>query len=93
MVLTKKITIFAHYFKPTNTNIMRVKVNDKSIVLFRGASVRDALVRFFARCDIERSQITKATVYDQWGHEIDLDAPLNNGQEITFKWEKESCEE
>ena len=72
---------------------MKVKVNGKAIVLFRSATVRDALVRFFARCDIERSQVSKAVVYDQWGHEIDLDAPLHNDQEITFNWGEEPCEE
>ena len=68
-------------------------MNGKTIVLFRSATVRDALVRFFTRCDIERSQVSKATVFDQWGHEIDLDAPLSNDYEITFKLEEEPCEE
>ena len=63
---------------------MNIKVNGKSIVIFKGATARDALLRYFARCDIDRRLAKDAVIYDKWGHTISPDSPLTNNQEITF---------
>ncbi len=65
---------------------MKIKVQDKEIVLFHGASVKDALLRYFTKCDIRRDVINHVVVKDQWGHELDLDAPLRDGQLVFFSF-------
>ena len=62
---------------------MKITVNDICVSLFEGACVRNAILRasladknsFMADGDI--------IVRDSYGHELDLDAPLHDGQHIT----------
>lgn len=70
---------------------MNIKVNGKPIVIFKGATARDALLRYFARCDIDRRQVKQAVIYDKWGHTISPDSPLSNNQEITFSTDAEDA--
>ncbi len=63
---------------------MKVNVQEKEIVLFCGATVKDALLRYFTKCDMRRDIINHVQVKDQWGHELDLDAPLSDEQYLTF---------
>lgn len=64
---------------------MRITVNNQEIVLFHGATVRDALNRLFVKNGIDRDTLNFVTVYDQWGHELDLDAPLRAEAAITYE--------
>ena len=66
---------------------MNVKVNGKALIIFRGATVRDAVLRHFAKCDIDKELIGQAVVCDKWGHVIGKDATLSEGQEISYKIE------
>ena len=63
---------------------MKVNVMGKEIVLCYGASVRDALLRYFTKFDIRRDVIESVTAKDQWENVLDLDAPVSDGQNITF---------
>ena len=63
---------------------MKVNVMEKEIVLFYGASVRDALLRYFTKFDIRRDVIESVTAKDQWENVLDLDVPVSDGQNITF---------
>ena len=66
---------------------MKITVNDKNIRIFAGATVKDALRRYFAKTDPAKAEET--TVMDQYGHELDADAPLHEGMTITFKTEEQ----
>ena len=68
---------------------MRIIVNEKPIVIFKGATARDALLRYFARCDIDRRLAKQAVIYDKWGHVISPDSPLSDNQEISFSTSEE----
>ena len=61
---------------------MKITVNDKNIRIFAGATVKDALRRYFAKTDPAKAEET--TVMDQYGHELDADAPLHEGMTITL---------
>ena len=64
---------------------MRITVNDKKIIIFQGATVKDALLRLFSKNGISRDTLMQVTAYDQWGHELDLDSPLREDTAITYE--------
>ena len=64
---------------------MILKVNRKNIEVFEGALVRHALLSYFAWKGLDVSLVKDLTVYDRWGHEIDLDAPASQHEQIKFK--------
>ena len=64
---------------------MKLKVNRKNIEVFEGAQVRHAILSYFAWKGLDVCLIGKLTVFDRWGHEIDLDAPASQHTMITFK--------
>lgn len=64
---------------------MKLKVNRKNIEVFEGAQVRHAILSYFAWKGLDVRLIGKLTVFDRWGHEIDLDAPASQHTMITFK--------
>ena len=61
---------------------MNVKVNRTTIEIFEGAKVKDAVVNYMARRCVSKSRLDKAKVFDIYGHPIDIDAPLNDGDAI-----------
>ena len=61
---------------------MTTKVNRTSIELFEGAQVRHALIRYFSKRNFNLKKIDTAVVRDNYGHMIDLNAPLRDGQTI-----------
>lgn len=65
---------------------MEVTVNNKTIRIFAGATAKDALRRYFAKTD--PSKAMEVTVLDEYGHEVDPDAPLSEGTILTFKSEE-----
>lgn len=64
---------------------MRLKVNRKYVDVFEGASVRHALLSYFAWKGLDVKLVDALTVYDQSGHEIDLNAPASQHEAIKFK--------
>ena len=64
---------------------MRLKVNRKTVEVFEGALVRHALLRYFALKGMDVSMVGHLAVFDRWGHEIDLDAPASQHEQIKFK--------
>lgn len=64
---------------------MKLKVNRKNIEMFEGAQVRHAILSYFALKGMDVSQVEHLTVYDRWGHEIDLGAPASQFDVVKFK--------
>lgn len=69
---------FEHY--------MKLKVNRTTIEVFEGAEIRHALRTYLARRRMSLTFIDQMVVYDEWGHEIDLDAPVSQHQQIKLKF-------
>ena len=63
---------------------MKVKVNRRTIELFEGARVQNALLRYFTVKKLDKQLIGSVEVHDAFGHILDHDAPLCNEQRITF---------
>ena len=59
---------------------MTVFVNDIKIRIFRGATVRDVLLRFAVRKGLDLSKVYILEVADKWGHKLDHAAPLQDNQ-------------
>ena len=59
---------------------MTVIVNNSPIRIFRGAKVRDLLLRFAVRNKLDLKSVTQLKVTDRWGHALDNEAPLNDNQ-------------
>jgi hypothetical protein len=57
---------------------MRIWVNNQTILLADGMTVRSALLRAGLLKEIEQG----ARVLDEWGHEIGLDGALEEGSRI-----------
>lgn len=64
---------------------MRIKVNTRTLQIIEGACVKNALLRYFSVKKLDKKLIDGLEVYDAYGHVIDHDAPLHDGQQITFK--------
>lgn len=64
---------------------MKVKVNTRTLTLFEGARVQNALLRYFTVKKLDKRLIDTVEVHDSYGHLIDHDAPLSDGQIITFE--------
>ena len=67
---------------------MKITVNDKQIRIFAGATAKDALRRYYAKTDPQKAD--EVTAYDQYGHELDGDAPLHEGMIITTQTYEQS---
>lgn len=64
---------------------MKVKVNTRTLVLFEGAQVKNALLRYFTVKKLDKRLIDTVEVHDSFGHVLDHDAPLSDGKQITFE--------
>lgn len=64
---------------------MKVKVNTRTLVLFEGARVKNALLRYFTVKKLDKRLIDTVEVHDIFGHVLDHDAPLSDGKQITFE--------
>ena len=64
---------------------MRLKVNRKNIDVFEGAQIRHAILSYFALKGMDVSLVESLTVYDRFGHEIDLGAPVSQFDTVRFK--------
>ncbi len=57
---------------------MKVYVNQRSIVILSGVTVKHALISAGLLKEIEKSK----KVYDEWGNELGLDGALSDGMKI-----------
>ena len=64
---------------------MKLKVNRKTVTVFEGAEVRHAVLTYLALKAMDVRLADSMTVYDRWGHEIDLGAPASQYEVIKFK--------
>ncbi|MBR2777719.1 MAG: hypothetical protein IKD75_11625 [Prevotella sp.] len=67
---------------------MKLKVNRKTVTVFEGAEVRHAVLTYLALKAMDVRLADSMTVYDRWGHEIDLGAPASQYEVIKFKLPK-----
>ena len=67
---------------------MKLKVNRKTVTVFEGAEVRHAVLTYLALKAMDVRLADSMTVYDRWGHEIDLGAPVSQYEVIKFKLPK-----
>jgi hypothetical protein len=58
--------------------MMKVFVNDQSIDVLPGTTIRHALVRAGLLKELENSK----KVYDEWGNELGLEGGLSEGMKI-----------
>lgn len=64
---------------------MKLKVNRKTVTVFEGAEVRHAVLTYLALKAMDVRLADTVTVYDRWGHEIDLGAPASQYEVIKIK--------
>ena len=67
---------------------VKLKVNRKNIMVFDGAEVRHAILSYLAEKKMDVCLVDNLTVYDRWGHEIDLGAPASQFDVVKFKLPK-----
>ena len=67
---------------------MKLKVNRKTVTVCEGAEVRHAVLTYLALKAMDVRLADSMTVYDRWGHEIDLGAPASQYEVIKFKLPK-----
>jgi hypothetical protein len=72
---------------------MKLKVNRKNVVVFEGAEVRHAVLTYLALKGMDVRMADSLTVYDRWGHEIDLSAPASQHEVIKIKLPKPKTNE
>ncbi len=63
---------------------MHIKVNDKTIEIFSGACVKDAL-RKYSRITWTQIQKGSKAVFDGLGHEVGLEGELSDGVRLVVK--------
>ena len=63
---------------------MTLRVNRKNVTVFEGAEVRHAVLSYLAMKGMDVRLADSITVYDSWGHEIDLGAPASQFDVIKF---------
>ncbi len=63
---------------------MFIKINGKTIEIFSGARVMDALRRY-SRAEWKQIQADKKRVYDAHGHEVAPDGELGGGEELFIR--------
>ena len=64
---------------------MIVKVNKEEVRIFKGATAKHAILKYILKKKMEVSALDEMKVFDSQGHKIGDDAPLKEGQSITFK--------
>jgi hypothetical protein len=61
---------------------MKVFVNDKELILFRGAKVRDAVLSFDKRI---LREISHYEILDKYGNQTEIDGALQEGSQLYIK--------
>ncbi len=63
---------------------MTVTVNKEEVRIFKGATAKHAVLRYILMTKGDVSKLDSIKIYDSKGHLIGDDAPLREGQAITF---------
>lgn len=63
---------------------MTITINQQTVEVFDGAQVKHALLRYFVANNLDKSEISNVEILDRYGHLLDHDAPLSNGQSLSF---------
>lgn len=72
--------------EPDKRILMKVYVNDKALVIFRGCRAKDAVLRFLSRTGGALT-IEGLVFRDAWGNRIEEDSPMTEGRRIFFQKE------
>ena len=64
---------------------MKIRVNRTVVEIFDGAKSQHAVLRYLVHRRLGAAKLHQGRIYDAYGHEIGLDAPLREGQTIKFK--------
>lgn len=72
---------------------MEIIVNDTPVRVFKGAKVRHALLKYLSINLMAKSLSDDMEIFDAYGHQIDLDAPLKDGLVISFEESTPSTED
>lgn len=61
---------------------MNVKVNRTVFEIPEGTNVRQVILDYLTRRNVSKSRLERARVSDAFGQDLDLDAPLSDGDVI-----------
>ena len=61
---------------------MQVFVNDKCIVIFKGAKIKDAVARYCIKMNLSPEESRGASIRDAQGHTVGEDALIAESQQI-----------
>jgi len=64
---------------------MNITINEKTVTIFTGAKAMDAIRKYLVEMQKSPSDLEALTIYDKYGHEIDREAPLKEGDIIKVK--------
>ena len=64
---------------------MKIRVNRTVVEIFDGARSQHAVLRYLVHRRMGAAKLHQGRIYDAYGHEIGLDAPLREGQIIKFR--------
>ena len=64
---------------------MKITANRTIVELFEGARSQHAVLRYLVHRRMGAAKLHQGRIYDAYGHEIGLDAPLREGQIIKFR--------
>lgn len=65
---------------------MKLKINRVILEVFEGAEIQHALLMYLTRRRMSTKLLDRLAVYDIWGHEIDLQAPVSEYKEIRIRF-------
>ncbi len=68
---------------------MNITINEKTVKIFTGAKAVDAIRKYLVEMQKSPADLKSLTIYDKYGHEIDGEAPLKDGDVIEVKAIKE----
>ena len=63
---------------------MKIFINDREIIIFRGAMVRDA-VRRYSRRSSKQVEAGFLMIVDRYGNKTETDGELTDGQKLYLK--------
>ena len=64
---------------------MVVKINGEDVRIFKGATAKHAILKYMLKNKMDVSDLDNLKVFDAKGRKIGDDAPLKEGQAISFK--------
>ena len=67
------------------TITMNITINEKTVKIFTGAKAIDAIRKYLVELKKSPNDLSALMIFDKYGHEIDKDAPLKDGDAIEVK--------